>query len=50
MSARAAFLVVAGSSVAVGLLGLLLHARLHGSRAAARAQAGAAVGPAAPNR
>jgi MFS family permease len=48
--ARAAFLVVVGSSVAVGLLGLLLHARLDPARTAPVDQAGAAVGPAAPNR
>ena len=48
--ARAAFLVVVGSSVAVGLLGLLLHARLDSARTESADQAGAAVGPAAPNR
>ena len=48
--ARSAFLLVVGSSTAVGLLGLLLHARLDASRAAVPDQAGAAVGPAAPNR
>jgi MFS family permease len=48
--ARAAFLLVVGSSLTVGVLGLVLHARLREHRPTATAQRGEAVAPAAPNR
>jgi MFS family permease len=48
--ARGAFLLVVGSSITVGLLGLVLHARLRDARPGASAQAGPAVAPAAPNK
>ena len=48
--ARAAFLLVVGSSLTVGVLGLVLHARLREHRPTATAQRGEAVTPAAPNR
>jgi MFS family permease len=48
--ARGAFLLVVGSSITVGLLGLVLHARLRDTRPGASAQAGPAVAPAAPNK
>jgi MFS family permease len=47
--ARSAFVLVVGASITVGLLGLVLHARL-GGVAPGRAQSAAAVEPAAPNR
>lgn len=47
--ARAAFLVVVGSSLTVGALGLALHARLRGAPAGEPVQV-EAVGPAAPKR